>query len=233
MSRALGTLSAGCLIGWGIFASGCADPALATSIPSGDGGVVQLAHRDMRPGAAFDPATTSTAATATGPAPFAPAREQDAPSGASCRVGRPPGDCDRCPDRACRQVRVSRADAGSLEDETAEWVPFCHQGDVLDEARIACLCAGGTEHECHRAAQSTVVALAMIDGLFGGEVPPVGHRYRDSDGLRAVVGETMHLWLASSAAPPTTIRCDVADAEAAEQLYQERAQRVRSTGHCG
>ncbi|MDQ3032335.1 MAG: hypothetical protein M3Y87_07975 [Myxococcota bacterium] len=232
LSRDLGTLLAGTLlpgcIAGGLFASGCAaGPAVPAQGWSDDGGVVSAERRtQMAPGAASGVDTTQVVSHL--PAPFAPEDRPDSPSGSACRIDRPPGDCDRCPERACRQVRLG----GAVSLESSEWVAFCEQGDTREEAIIACLCAGGTEHECRLSAQDTVVALAMIDHVFGGDVPPIGHRYRDADGLRAVVDEPMHLWLAASAGPSPTIRCDAPDRDAAEQRYQEQAQRVRITGHC-
>jgi len=146
----------------------------------------------------------------------------------ACRRDVPPGPCDRCPTRACRQVRLEL----TLPPGEAPWAMVCDEGDLIEESEIACLCAGGLPAVCARSAVDTAVAVRMVDSLFGGVVPPVGTRYRDSAGLRAVIDQTAHDWLAASHGPPPVLRCDVPDREAAARTYLEHAQQVRRTGTC-
>lgn len=146
----------------------------------------------------------------------------------ACRTSAPAGPCDRCPECACRQVRTT------LDDDLADssWAMFCEEGDLVEEARIACLCSGGRAAICERAAYETTQALFVLREIFGGDVPVVGTRYRDSNGLAAVVDDELHTWLARAAGPAPTLRCDTPDREAVARDYQRDAQRVRTTGRC-
>lgn len=178
------------------------------------------------------PASAASARLRT-PAPVPLVTSPRGPSGLpaaaarACPITRPPGDCDRCPERACRQVRVPRG-----PDEMPAWAMFCDAGDVLEEALIACLCSGGDALRCDHSARETAVALFLIDHVFGGDVPPIGTRYRDGYGLRAVVDRELHEWLAAIAGPPPVVRCSAPDRDGAARAYEERAQRVRTTGSC-
>jgi hypothetical protein len=146
----------------------------------------------------------------------------------SCRLGRPPGDCDRCPEHACRQVRLSFYGPPS----EAPWVPFCAAGDLREEAFIACSCGGGSRELCVASSLDVVHAMDSLDRFFGGSVPPVGTPYFDASGLPARVDRDLHDWLALVSSPPPTARCDPPDVDAAERRYLELAQRVRTTGSC-
>lgn len=135
-------------------------------------------------------------------------------SAAGCRLERPPGDCDRCPDHSCRQVLVRH-------DGTAEWISFCDAGNLREEAWIACRCAGGNDRACRSSAMDTARALLVVTNVFGGDVPRVGRRYRDANGSKRVIGTEEHDWLALRVAAPMTLRCDPPDPEAADARYAE------------
>lgn len=211
--------------------AGCAPPAAAPDAGAGpDAATLSIVLSDP---ALSDPALRVRApsgaiARPSTPAPAiaGPART---PSGAlSCQRTHPAGACDRCPDSACRQVRI----APFSPSRNLRWAMFCEEGDVREEALIACLCAGGEERPCEASAHQTVVALRMLERVFGGRVPPVGTRYRDGDGLRAVVDEELHDHLAAIAGPTPVMRCEPPDREGATQAYWRRAQRVRTRGSC-
>lgn len=229
-------------VGASVATLGCAEPAVAggaratPALDLGDAGIATAAQArsDLRESAQLDPAQGAPSAAhelvALRPAPAMAGDTRATPSGAflGCALDRPPGDCDRCPDRACRQVFRPAPERGS----EGVWVPFCDQGNLLEEARIACLCAGGAARACELSAEDTARALWLIRNVFGGVVPPAGTRYRDEYGLRDVVDEQMHEWLASSEGPDLVLRCEQPDRDSAEERYARAAQRVRATGSC-
>ncbi|UJR85836.1 hypothetical protein [Sandaracinus amylolyticus] len=217
-SRVLAIVGAGVLVA-------CADPMHVTDVDASIDDPRSLAAWVETPMLAIP----SGAALPSTPAPLAASQLRHAPSGAvACPLALPEGDCDRCPERPCRQVRLSSV----VPPSEAPWAMFCEQGDVREEARIACLCAGGAARYCDLAANDAVVALTMIDVVFGGAVPPVGTRYRDSNGLRAIVDQATHDWLAHVASPQQVMRCDPPDPIAATLRYESLAQRVRMSGSC-
>ncbi|AKF10760.1 hypothetical protein DB32_007909 [Sandaracinus amylolyticus] len=212
------------IVGAGVLVA-CADPMYVDTSADASIETREIIESVETPMIAF-PGAASLPST---PAPIAASQLHRTPSGSfSCPLTRPAGDCDRCPDRPCRQVRLS----STVPPSEAPWVMFCEQGDVREEARIACLCAGGEARYCERAANDAAVALAMIDALFGGAVPAVGTRYRDSNGLRAIVDQATHDWLARVASPQQVMRCDEPDPIAATLRYESLAQRVRMSGSC-
>lgn len=143
------------------------------------------------------------------------ARADEAPlSAGGCRLDRPSGDCDRCPDRSCRQVLV-------MHDGAVEWRPFCDALNLREEARIACRCAGGNDRACRSSAMDTARALLVVRNMFGGDVPRVGQRYRDANGLKRVIGIEEHEWLALRVTAPMTLRCDPPEPAAADARYAE------------
>lgn len=149
-------------------------------------------------------------------------------SAPSCALRTPAGACDRCPDRACRQVRLSLVG----DPSEAGWAMFCEEGDLREEARIACLCTGAAPALCDRSAHESAAAILLLNAVFGGEVPAIGTRYYDAHGLRATVDESVHAWLTRIAGPERVLRCDEPDRDAAETRYEQDAQRVRTSGTC-
>jgi hypothetical protein len=149
------------------------------------------------------------------------ALDNEATPSAHCRLDRPAGDCDRCPEHACLQVLVQH----SASD--AEWTSFCDAGNVREEALIACICAGGNERACRSSAMDTERALLIVANVFGGEVPRIGERYRDSNGLKQVIGVNEQQWLALRTAAPPTMRCDAPDIDTAETHYASCARGMR------
>jgi hypothetical protein len=218
---------------------GCSEAPLGAETIAGDGGAredggeeppsttlghARLSVSSLEVGDGIDRAATSAT-----PAPEIDSSES-LPAGAPttlCRIDHPAGVCDRCPGRPCRQVRRSLEDVA-----TASWVEFCEGGDVIEEAFIACSCSGAPAWVCDATSRDTDRALRLMDTHFAGRVPAIGTRYSDGSGLRAVVDEPTHTWLAHVAAPPPTFRCDVPDIDAAELAYSMAAQRVRTTGRC-
>jgi len=145
-----------------------------------------------------------------------------------CRMGHPEGACDRCPDRPCRQVRWTLAGPSSASG----WATYCGEGNLQQEAWIACLCAGGLPVPCRAAAGESVRALWFLEHAFGGRVPPVGTRYQSGDGRRGLVDRALHDWLAAAAGPGPVLRCGPFDIEGATARYASDAQRVRVEGRC-
>ncbi len=70
-------------------------------------------------------------------------------------------------------------------------------------------------------------ALFIVANVFGGEVPQIGQRYRDSNGLRQVIRDEQQQWLALRVAAPMAMRCDAPDPETAERHYAACAQGMR------
>ena len=145
-----------------------------------------------------------------------------------CRMGHPEGACDRCPDRPCRQVRWTLAGPSSASG----WATYCGEGNLQQEAWIACLCAGGLPVPCRAAAGESVRALWFLEHAFGGRVPSVGTRYQSGDGRRGLVDRALHDWLAAAAGPRPVLRCGPFDIEGATARYASDAQRVRVEGRC-
>lgn len=216
---------------------GCSAPGASASFdePRGDGGEptmpeVPVVESDLDVSLGADPAMRPSALAT--PATEVAMGSRSTPPGATpplaCRMDVPEGPCDRCPDRVCRQVRLSL----SVAPAESEWAMFCDEGDLLEESEIACLCAGGSATTCERAALDTAQALLLLHTIFGGVVPPVGTRYRDAAGLRVQVDEPTHDWLAAVAGPTHVVRCDAPDRETAARTYEVLSQRVRRTGSC-
>lgn len=213
---------------WGSAITGCLGPT--TPCGASDAGLGPPPDADLAASAlVVAPLALDRPLAALAPDGLGDARpDPSAPAEVGCRTSAPAGSCDRCPTRACRQVRVTLA--AEIDDD--EWAMFCEEGDTVEEARIACLCAGGSPRACERSSYDTARALFVLQAVFGGAVPPVGMRYRDTKGLRAVVDQELHDWLDAVAGPDPVLRCDHPDTAAIASDYEIAAQRVRTTGHC-